>query len=213
VIVYNPMDGEALKSSIPSNPRHCFLMTRLGKPIAAEVEQIRKTITDMCRSANYKVIDASSKITGRDFLLKIWKLIASTPLAVGICHEEIPPKTQANIWYELGVAQAMGKETLLVKSPHSDIPSDFLRTEYIEFNAGFSEKFAQYLESLDEQARHYELVADQLEKNPVLAIDYLKRAYLISGDASLRKKVRKLVTEAGLDSRAKNSVEAIAAAF
>ena len=188
-------------------------MTRLGKPIPAGVDELRKAITNSGRKANFKVIDASSKVSGRDFLLKIWKLIASTPLAVGICHEEIPLKTQANIWYELGVAQAMGKETLIVKSPHSDIPSDFVRTEYIEFNAGFSEKFAQYLTSLDEQALHYELVADQLEKNPVLAIDYLKRAYLISGDASLRKKVRKLVTEEGLDSRAKNSVEAIAAAL
>lgn len=64
------------------------------------------------------------------------------PLSVGICHEEIPAKSQANIWYELGVAQAMGKETLIAKSPYSDIPSDFVRTEYIEFNARFSAKFA-----------------------------------------------------------------------
>jgi hypothetical protein len=188
-------------------------MTRLGKPIPVGVDQIRKAITNTCRDANFKVIDASSKVTGRDFLLKIWRLIASAPLAVGICHEEIPPKTQANIWYELGVAQAMGKETLIVKSPHTEIPSDFIRTEYIEFNADFDERFAQYLESLDEQASHYEVVADQLERNPILAIDYLKRAYLISGDSNLQKKAKALVKEAGLDSRAKNSVEALAAAF
>jgi hypothetical protein len=188
-------------------------MTRLGKPIPAGVDQMRRAITNSCRSAEFKVIDASSKITGHDFLLKIWRLIASTPLAVGICHEEIPTKTQANIWYELGVAQAMGKESVIVKSPHAEIPSDFVRTEYIEFNADFDESFAQYLDSLDEQATHYEIVADQLDRNPVLAIDYLKRAYLITGDSNLQKKARALVKAAGLESRAKNSVEALAAVF
>lgn len=107
----------------------------------------------------------------------------------------------------------MGKESVIVKSPHAEIPSDFVRTEYIEFNADFDESFAQYLGSLDEQAAHYEIVADQLDRNPVLAIDYLKRAYLISGDSNLQKKARELVRAAGLESRARNSVEALAAVF
>lgn len=107
----------------------------------------------------------------------------------------------------------MGKESVIVKSPPAEIPSDFVRTEYIEFNADFDESFAQYLGSLDEQAAHYEIVADQLDRNPVLAIDYLKRAYLISGDSNLQKKASELVRAAGLESRARNSVEALAAVF
>ena len=62
-------------------------------------------------------------------------------------------------------------------------------------------------------ADHYELVADQLEKNPVLAIDYLKRAFLISGDVRLREKAGAFVEDAVLHNRAKNSVELLAAAF
>lgn len=213
MIIYSPLDGDALTSSIPSNPRHCFLMTRLGKPVPAGVNRIRTAIKKVCVAANYEVIDASSKITGRDLLLKIWRLIASAPLSLGICHEDISPKTQSNIWYELGVAQALGKETLIVKSVHSEIPSDFVRTEYIEFDGGFEDRFSQYLSSLDEQADHYALVADQLEKNPILAIDYLKRAFLITGNDDLRTKAQILVGEAGLQARAKNSVEILAAAF
>ena len=213
MIIYNPMDGDALTSTIPSKPRHCFLMTRLGKPVPKGVNEIRKSITQLCSQANYRVIDASSRITGRDFLLKIWRLIASTPLSVWICHEEIPPKTQANIYYELGVAQALGKESIIVKSRRSEIPSDFVRTEYIEFDARFSTNFAAYLESLAEQASHYELVADQLDRNPILAIDYLKRAFLITGDEDLRNRAQKLLSEPGLNSRAKNSVELLGAAF
>jgi len=213
VIIYNPLDGDALTSSIPSKPRHCFLMTKLGKPVPVGVERIRAEITSMCAAADFRVIDAQSRLTGRDFLLKIWRSIAAVPLTIGVCHEEIPPRTQANIWYELGVAQALGKETLVVKSPHADIPSDFARTEYLEFNDSFRETLPEFLEGLEEQAGHYELVAEQLERNPILALDYLKRAFLITGDRTLRAKAQQLVAQAGLEFRARNSVEALAATF
>lgn len=213
MIVYNPMDGDAFTTSIPSNPRHCFLMTRLGMPIPEMVQDIRTSVTAACNNFNYEVIDASSKVTGRDFLLKIWKLIASAPLSIGICHEEIPQTTQANIYYELGVAQALGKETLLIKSPNITVPSDFVRTEYIEFNDNFDQSFQAYLDSLIEQADHYELMADQLDRNPILAIDYLKRAFLITGDTQLRTKANDLLNQAGLEDRATNSVELLTAAF
>ncbi len=213
MIIYSPLDGDAFTSSIPSNPRHCFLMTRLGHPVPVAVTQIQEVVTELCDKANYKVLDASSRVTGRDFLLKIWKLIASSPLSIGISHEEISVHTQENIYYEIGIAQALGKETLLIKSPGAKIPSDFVRTEYVEFNDNFRKQFLAYLDSLPEQADHYELVADQLDRNPILAIDYLKRAFLITGDDRLREKAQQFLNDAGLDDRAKNSVELLAAAF
>lgn len=211
MIVYNPTDGDAIASSIESQPKHCFLMTQLGGEVPKGVEDIRKSITAVCKKSGFKVIDANSEITGRDFLLKIWKQIAATPLSIVICHENIPQKTLSNIYYELGVAQAMGRETIIIKSPNADVPSDFVRTEYIEFNSGFTKKLTKYLKGLHDQAVHYETVADQLDNNPVLSIDYLKRAYLITGETRLQGKARKLLN--GLGDRAKNSVEQIAASF
>jgi hypothetical protein len=213
MIIYSPLDGEVLTTGITSRPRCCFLMTQLGDPVPEEVEAIRRSVSDLCRDGGYEVIDARTQVTGRDFLLKIWRMIASAPFAVGVCHEEIPFSAQANIYYELGVAQALGKETLLVKSPGARVPSDFVRTEYVEFGGGFDANFAAYLNTLREQAGHYERIADQLERNPVLAIDYLKRAFLITGDEGLRGRAQALLDDAGLDDRAKNSVEQLAAAF
>ena len=213
MIIYSPLDGEVSTTPIRSRPKCCFLMTRLGGSVPEGVAAIRRSVSDLCANDGYEVIDAGSRVTGRDFLLKIWKMIASTPLAVGVCHEEIPFSTQANIYYELGVAQALGKETVLVKSPGATVPSDFVRTEYVEFDGDFDANFAAYLNALQEQAEHYEMIADQLERNPVLAIDYLKRAFLITGDEGLRRKARELLEHAGLDGRAKNSVEQLAAAF
>lgn len=57
------------------------------------------------------------------------------------------------------------------------------------------------------QADYYASIADQLENNPLLAIDYLRRAYLISGEEGLRVKAREMFEEASIEGRAKNSVE------
>lgn len=213
MIFYNPLDGDALTAAIPSKPKHCFLMTRLGKQIPEQVGAMRTAITRHCEAENFTVIDAGACVTGRDFLLKIWKLIAASPLSIGVLHPKIPAKTQANIYYELGVAQGLGKETLIVKAPGSSVPSDFVRTEYVEFNQDFDQRFPAYLESLAEQADHYEMVADQLDRNPILAIDYLRRAYLITGNEELREKAQALLQEANIEDRARNSVEQLAAVF
>ena len=44
------------------------------------------------------------------------------------------------------------------------------------------------LDRLFEQANYYKLLAEQLERNPVLALDYLKRAYQVTDNADLKKK-------------------------
>ena len=188
-------------------------MTRLGNPVPPMVGEIRTAVEESCDGFGFRVIDAQAQVTGRDILLKIWKLIASAPLSVGVVHEDISQSTQANIFYELGVAQALGKETVIVKNPDTEIPSDFVRTEYINFDNQFSENFESYLTEIHEQADFYETLADQLEKNPILALDYLKRAFLISGENRLKEKANEIVIGAGLEERAANSVERIVASF
>lgn len=213
MIVYSPLDGDAITSTIKSQPKKCFLITRLGSPRPKEVNEIRKAIVTCCKHIKYRVIDANTKVTGRDFLLKIWNMIAATPLCVGVIHEDLSGETLANIFYELGVAQALGKETVIVKSKAANIPSDFVRSEYITFDNQFERNFKNHLVGLAEQAEHYEIVADQLDRDPILAIDYLRRAFLITGENGYKKKAMIILKEAGLESRAKNSVELLAAAF
>jgi hypothetical protein len=42
---------------------------------------------------------------------------------------------------------------------------------------------------------------------------FLKRAFLITGDERLRQKAHQILEDAGLEARAKNSVEQLAASF
>jgi hypothetical protein len=121
--------------------------------------------------------------------------------------------TQSNIFYELGVAQALRKETLIIKGEYADVPSEFLRTEYITFDGQFKKNFNKYMQDLFKQANHYEIVADQLDRNPILALDYLKRAYLITGDENYRRKGQEVLNLADVKDRARNSVELLAATF
>ena len=90
--------------------------------------------------------------------------------------------TLCNIFYELALFDSVGKESIIVKTSDFSIPSDFIRTEYIEFDSDFSTKINQFLNKVLEQERHYVLMSELLEADPVLSIDYLRSAYLISGD-------------------------------
>jgi hypothetical protein len=42
---------------------------------------------------------------------------------------------------------------------------------------------------------------------PLLAIDYVRRSHLLSGDAALERRVTQIFNESGLSSRANDSVE------
>ena len=73
MIVYTPLDGMPLTHSVRSQPKHCFLMTRLGNPVPPMVNEIRAAVEDCCAQFDYRVIDAQARVTGRDILLKIWR--------------------------------------------------------------------------------------------------------------------------------------------
>ena len=213
MIIYSPIDGDTINYLIKFRPKHCFLITQLGKTKPKLVSDIEQSIKDCCQSFEYKVIDASAERTGRDFLLKIWKIIESVPVCIVIIHEDTPIKTQANLYYELGVAQALGKETVIIKTPRAEMPSDFNRSEYIEFNNNFKEEFKKFLKATQVQADHYEELSELLEQEPILAIDYLKRAFLITGNKNYKSHAKKILKTINTDSRAKNSIEHFSAAF
>jgi len=130
VIIYSPTDGDALTSNVKSMPRHCFVMTQMGGEIHPALGHMREKLNLRCLASNITPVDATHKVTGKDILMKIWRLIAATPISIAVCHESMKPGTLANIYYEIGLAQAMGKETVIIKSSGFKVASDLVRTEY-----------------------------------------------------------------------------------
>ncbi len=188
-------------------------MTQLGEPIAEEVVAIRARVEQAFREDGFDVIDANSFTTGRDFLHKIWEIIVSVPVGVAIIPKGMKPMTLANVFYEVGLMQALGKETIVVKAPGAQVPSDFVRTEYVTADDALEEKLAAFLTSLRERAAHYGFVGSLVEHNPLLALDYFRRAYLLSGSAEWREQAVALVESTDLSERATDSVEMILASF
>ena len=214
MITYSPLDGEALTQSIPYKPRTCFLMCKLGNSVPEEVTKIRGELSVYLRDFDYRIIDAESEVTGRDFLLKIWRQILTVPIGIAIVHSKMPPETLGNIFFELGLLQAYGKETLVVRAGGVQIPSDFVRTEHAPFGLGFESKVRSFMSTVLRLGEHYADMAENfVENNPLLAIDYLRRAYLILGEVDLRNRKQEIFDGMKLEARARNSAEALLAGF
>jgi hypothetical protein len=188
-------------------------MAAMGKPIPAEVSNAKKRVKAVLRRAKFDIIDAADVITGKDYLLKIWKLAVSCPIGIAIVHEGIRPETMANIFYEFGWLQAYGKETVVIKIGDLKLPSDLVRTEYINMDARFTQSLSDFLSSLRERAEYYETLAGLLEANPLLAIDYLRRAYLLTGNVKFRRRAIQIFDQTGFDDRARDSVERLMILF
>jgi hypothetical protein len=187
-------------------------MTKLGEPVSDEIKEIRSSLRNILNKYQIEDIDAGKVVTGRDFLMKIWNLTISVPLGIAIIDHNMPPLTLSNIFYEIGLMQAYGKETLVIKTKEAKVPSDFIRTEYIDYGSSFEKNLNLFFDTFFELPSFYESMAEHLEKNPLLSIDYLRRAYLITGDASYRKKADEIYNSS-IEGRAKNSVEALLARF
>ncbi len=207
MIRYSPIDGDVLPRKITYRPRHCFLMTKLGKPLPDDIQRMRRTFERYAEQHKINIIDANSVTTGKDFLLKICDLIASVPLGVAIISEELPIPTMCNIYYELGLLQALGKETLIIKSKNCPIPSDFVRTEYIEYSRKTGRKLGEFFSTFFELAEHYAQMAEGLKQNPALAIDYLRRAFLISNKNEYRDKAKDLFKGSTFDAQRTASID------
>lgn len=213
MIVYRPTDGDAHTVPIAVRCQTCFLMTQLGGTVPTEVTAIRDRVEAVFTVEGFDVVDADSFTTGRDFLHKIWEVIVSVPVGVAIVHEEIRPATLANVYYEIGLTQALGKETLVVKAPRAQVPSDFVRTEYVTANEHLERRLGRFVDNLRERESHYGHVGTLVENNPLLALDFFRRAYLLFGDPQWQDAARTIVASADLADRATDSVEMLMASF
>lgn len=213
MIFYRPTDGDVNSVPVKWRPRTCFLMTSMGNPLPPELRSAKKRVISGLRRAGFSTVDAASVTTGKDFLLKIWALAVSCPVGIAIIHKDIRPETMANVFYELGWMHAYGRETVVIKVGEVKLPSDLVRTEYIDMNVRFTKSLGDFLTSIRERAKYYQDLAGLLEENPLLAIDYLRRSYLLTGDVALKRRATQIFAGSDLADRARDSVERLMVTF
>lgn len=201
MIFYRPTNREVHTDPVKYKPRTCFIMTQLGGKLPEQLIEIRDELSNHLNKYSIAEVDASSFVTGGDFMIKIWDIILSVPFGIAIVTEGMKESTLSNIFYEIGLLNSLGKESIIIKSKGYKIPSDFIRTEYIEFNSQFSKNIDKFLDNVFELADHYDLMSELLEKNPVLSIDYLRRAYLITNDSDYKEKAKSIYKDNSFDSQ------------
>ncbi len=213
MILYNPTNGDVITTPTVYRPRTCFFMSKIGDDVPPVVLEVRSRLSVLLGEIGYSLIDASQITTGKDFLRKIWELIVSVPMGIAFIYAEMPPNTLANVFYELGMMQALGKDTLVIREPKAPFPSDLVRTEYVLYDERFEDRVRGFLQTCLSSAEFLATVAEQVERNPLLAIDCYRRAFLLTGDEEYCRKTDELLRSGELGKRAKNSVEYLAAGF
>jgi len=188
-------------------------MSKVGDDVPPLVREVRGRLSVLLDEIGYSLIDATEVTTGKDFLRKIWDLIVSVPMGIAFIYRKMPPGTLANVFYEVGMMQALGKDTLVIREPRATIPSDLVRTEYVLYDGRFDDRIRAFLKTSLSSAEFLATVAEQMERNPLLAIDYYRRAFLLTGNEEYCLRTDQLLKSGEIGKRAKNSVEYLAAGF
>jgi hypothetical protein len=114
---------------------------------------------------------ADDRFAPEPFMEKVWTDICAARLVLADCTNRNP-----NVFYEIGLAHAIGKKVVLLTRSRADIPSDLLSREFLEYGDE-PDKVVFLLRRLKEIFERYLGVPETAAKDAVDKIfDELKRA-------------------------------------
>jgi hypothetical protein len=71
---------------------------------------------------------ADDIVSTEPFMEKVWAGICSAKLILADCTQQNP-----NVFYEIGIAHAVGKRVVLITRSENDIPADIKHFDYIPY--------------------------------------------------------------------------------
>jgi hypothetical protein len=168
-----------------------------GNPTVADstmADEVREALA----RANFEVVTAGDVRRTGDYLHKIINLIRGCGFSVAIFSDRTPPKTLANIFFEVGLAGMLGKPVQLVLNGENPAPSDFVRSEWISYKRGeepaLRAALDESLEQMNALAGFYrdigEVALEAERPDLELAFERFKQGVLIGNDAQSRDGVR-----------------------
>jgi nucleoside 2-deoxyribosyltransferase len=200
-LLYGPLDNSEMNELVQPFPRTAFLMIHDNDRVAAVEATMQRIVREELASAGFDSKAASQVRRAGDFLAKIIRLIRGCGFGIAIFSDATPPSTLANIFFEVGYCLALGKPAYLVLAGAGAAPSDFVRSEWIEFEpqneASFRRSLKETLAGVDEYGRFLEDIARSAEEaeemNPELAYERFRRAYLVSQSDRALEGVRRIL--------------------
>ena len=99
-------------------------------PFNAKMEKVYTNhIKKMGDELGVTIRRADDIFSPRPFMEKVWDGICAAQLILADCTQKNP-----NVFYEIGMAHAVGKKVVLITRSEKDIPSDIKHFEYIPYD-------------------------------------------------------------------------------
>lgn len=207
-LVFSPLSEDIL-SNPPRRlfPGHAFVMRQIGQPPAID-RRMAEIVEEVFVARGVRTKDADASTGGGDFLERILGLIRATGFTVAIFSHETRANAMANITLELGFAAMCGKPLIIVKSKEAKAPSDFTRTDWIEFEeadeARFRTKLNQAIDTIEEVGAFEDFLLDTaMDAKSIdcaIALERASKAFLLTNDQRMIDKAERIgerLAEAG----------------
>lgn len=98
-------------------------------PFNAKMEKVYTNhIKKMGEELGLTILRADDMFTPGPFMEKVWDGICAAQLVLADCTQKNP-----NVFYEIGMAHAVGKKVVLITRSEKDIPSDIKHYDYIPY--------------------------------------------------------------------------------
>ena len=196
-LFFSPVSQDVVEGPFQPRPRHAFLMLHSSKKRSSLDEDIEAAVCDALDRMSFTPIRATDVGGTGDYLDKIIGIIRGCGFGVALFTEATPTTTLANIFYEVGICQMLGKPVILAKTDAAETPSDFVRTEWVSQGksaAEFDESLEQTLATLNALPDYFKAIAEvAMEADEIdyeLAFERYKQAVLVGADAESVDRIR-----------------------
>lgn len=129
MIVRCPNTEQECNINIVPQPKTGFLIISNDE----NKSEIRKHIGDLFEKQNFTLIDAMSNKKTGNFYCKICSMILSCPFGVALITKNTKKTALRNIFLEIGLLTAFGKELIILTDNKRNILSDFAGLEWFIF--------------------------------------------------------------------------------
>ena len=121
----------------PPQTTDCLVIMPYGKhgsDYAAKLELRFDTIRSGAQDAGFIALRLDRQAPG-DFLSRLFSLIQSAAIVIADCSlDPDSSRPSPNVMYEIGLAHALGRPTILIKSSEAELPADLRNRDCILFD-------------------------------------------------------------------------------
>lgn len=142
----NRPTGQYLAGSVPS----CFIMMPFSAPWSPVVNQ---SIRGACTSCGVNAVRGDDIFSPTDILDDIWRQIVVADFVIADVTDR-----NTNVFYELGMAHAMGKPVIILAQSESDVPIDLKTRRWLPYDPEQADALAAALrQSISQVLEMYRL--------------------------------------------------------